>query len=80
MIVTCAIVAFAVLVLMFYVEKNALGVGLCVANLSLRVIEASRMIQLHLRKVAEDAPSAAGKVANDSNDPLLVDPVHDEDS
>ena len=49
MIVTSAIVAFAVLVVMFYLEKNELGVRLCVSNLCMRLIEAMRVAQLHYR-------------------------------
>jgi hypothetical protein len=51
-IVVSAITAFSILVIMFYLENSDLGVGLCVGNLVLRIMEALRVGQLHLRAAA----------------------------
>ena len=55
----CGIAAFSLLVIMFALDDaNApsqsfsLGVGLCVANLCLRFVEAGRLAQLHARRPA----------------------------
>ena len=50
-IIVSAMAAFALLVLMFYRDNNALGVALCVTNLGLRLVEAARVAQLHGRSV-----------------------------
>ena len=47
MLASCT--AFSVLVTMFYLVKNWIGVGLCAANLGLRLIEATRYLQLVFR-------------------------------
>jgi hypothetical protein len=48
-IIVSAITAFAILVIMFWLESNNLGTGLCVGNLGLRLLEAMRCAQLHFR-------------------------------
>lgn len=48
-IIVSAITAFALLVVMFYIDDNALGFALCVSNLGLRFVEAARVAQLHAR-------------------------------
>lgn len=55
-IVTCAIVAFSVLVTMFHREQNSTGVAVCVANLGLRLIEALRVMMLHQRSTVAAVP------------------------
>ena len=52
-IIASAITAFSILVIMFDLEKSALGVGLCVTNLGLRILEAARCVQLHFRAAAK---------------------------
>ena len=51
-IVVAATVAFALLIVMFHINDNNLGVGLASANFGLRVIEAVRVAQLHFRATA----------------------------
>ena len=46
-IVTCAIVAFSLLVIMFYRAKEWVGVLVCLCNLGLRLIEAARVWLQH---------------------------------
>ena len=46
----CAIVAFALLVVMFYLAHKPLGLGLCAANFGLRLVEAARTAQLVRRQ------------------------------
>jgi hypothetical protein len=48
-IVVAATIAFGLLVIMFYISDNDLGVGLASGNFGLRVIEAVRVAQLHFR-------------------------------
>lgn len=50
-----ATIAFTILVAMFYIAKNWLGVGLCAANLGLRLIESTRAVHLSARFRAQDA-------------------------
>ena len=57
-IVSCAIVAFGILVAMFYITPegkppNWVGVGVCSGNLALRLIEAARCLQLHHAAAAQ---------------------------
>jgi hypothetical protein len=66
--VGAAIVAFSLLVVMFYDTEigvpNWVGVGVCSGNLALRVLEASRLAQLHGRAVALAAqPQSASEDA-----------------
>jgi hypothetical protein len=51
-IVVAATIAFSLLVVMFYISDNDLGVGLASTNLTLRVIEGVRVGQLHFRALA----------------------------
>tara|TARA_B110001452_G_scaffold206178_1_gene176256 strand:+ start:233 stop:535 length:303 start_codon:yes stop_codon:yes gene_type:complete len=50
-IVVSAITAFALLIVMFCLDGDALGLALCAANLGLRLLEAARVAQLHGRSV-----------------------------
>ena len=47
---SCAIIAFSLLVVNFLVADDVLGVWLCATNLAIRFVEAYRTIQLHRRQ------------------------------
>ena len=66
-IIASALMAFSLLTVMFYTNStrpNWPGVIVCSCNLALRILEAARCVQLHLRALAaESGKSATGAAA-----------------